>query len=131
MVSVEVWGGGTLCPHFPRMIAKKCMHALARSTCIFCMRQNNPCMLLLPPSPTPPLCVNSPTHLRYENTERRKAMVAEKGLLYLGMGVSGGEEGARNGERGNVGRWVPGLRVMRGEGGHGTSQPGSGGGILC
>jgi len=33
----------------------------------------------------------------YENTERRKAMVAEKGLLYLGMGVSGGEEGARNG----------------------------------
>ena len=35
---------------------------------------------------------------RYENTERRKAQVAEKGLLYLGMGVSGGEEGARNGE---------------------------------
>ncbi|KAK9808471.1 hypothetical protein WJX73_009871 [Symbiochloris irregularis] len=33
----------------------------------------------------------------YENTEKRKAMVAEKGLLYMGMGVSGGEEGARNG----------------------------------
>ncbi|KAK9845753.1 hypothetical protein WJX81_001436 [Elliptochloris bilobata] len=33
----------------------------------------------------------------YENTERRAAMVAEKGLLYMGMGVSGGEEGARNG----------------------------------
>jgi 6-phosphogluconate dehydrogenase len=33
----------------------------------------------------------------YENTERRQKMVAEKGLLYLGMGVSGGEEGARNG----------------------------------
>lgn len=25
-------------------------------------------------------------------------MVAQKGLLYMGMGVSGGEEGARNGE---------------------------------
>ena len=35
---------------------------------------------------------------RYENTERRKAQVSEKGLLYLGMGVSGGEEGARNGK---------------------------------
>jgi len=33
----------------------------------------------------------------YENTERRAASVKEKGLLYLGMGVSGGEEGARNG----------------------------------
>lgn len=33
----------------------------------------------------------------YENTQRRAETVAEKGLLYLGMGVSGGEEGARNG----------------------------------
>jgi len=33
----------------------------------------------------------------YENTERRAAEVAEMGLLYMGMGVSGGEEGARNG----------------------------------
>ena len=33
----------------------------------------------------------------YENTERRAKEVAEKGLLYVGMGVSGGEEGARNG----------------------------------
>jgi len=33
----------------------------------------------------------------YENTERRSKLVAEKGLLYMGMGVSGGEEGARNG----------------------------------
>jgi len=33
----------------------------------------------------------------YENTERRAAQVAEAGLMYLGMGVSGGEEGARNG----------------------------------
>ncbi|CAM6052063.1 unnamed protein product [Sphagnum compactum] len=33
----------------------------------------------------------------YENTERRAAAVKTKGLLYLGMGVSGGEEGARNG----------------------------------
>lgn len=34
---------------------------------------------------------------RYENTERRATKVAEKGLMYMGMGVSGGEEGARNG----------------------------------
>ncbi|KAI5069643.1 hypothetical protein GOP47_0015944 [Adiantum capillus-veneris] len=33
----------------------------------------------------------------YENTERRAKQVVEKGLLYLGMGVSGGEEGARYG----------------------------------
>ncbi|XP_057969288.1 6-phosphogluconate dehydrogenase, decarboxylating 1, chloroplastic [Malania oleifera] len=33
----------------------------------------------------------------YENTERRIRQVAEKGLLYLGMGVSGGEDGARHG----------------------------------
>lgn len=33
----------------------------------------------------------------YENTEHRQKKVAEKGLMYLGMGVSGGEEGARNG----------------------------------
>lgn len=35
---------------------------------------------------------------RYENTEKRIAKVASKGLQYLGMGVSGGEEGARRGE---------------------------------
>lgn len=33
----------------------------------------------------------------YENTERREKQLAELGLLYLGMGVSGGEEGARRG----------------------------------
>ncbi|KAG5573110.1 hypothetical protein H5410_062876 [Solanum commersonii] len=33
----------------------------------------------------------------YENTERRIDEASSKGLLYLGMGVSGGEEGARNG----------------------------------
>ncbi|PWA86566.1 6-phosphogluconate dehydrogenase family protein [Artemisia annua] len=33
----------------------------------------------------------------YENTERRILEANSKGLLYLGMGVSGGEEGARNG----------------------------------
>lgn len=38
-----------------------------------------------------------PAPYRYENTERRAAEVAKKGLGYLGMGVSGGEEGARNG----------------------------------
>lgn len=34
----------------------------------------------------------------YENSERRMAEVAEKGIRYMAMGVSGGEEGARNGE---------------------------------
>eukprot|EP00775_Hariotina_reticulata_P008665 gene8665-8846_t len=33
----------------------------------------------------------------YENTERRKEKVEAKGLRYMGMGVSGGEEGARRG----------------------------------
>ncbi|KAI3882307.1 hypothetical protein MKX03_007948 [Papaver bracteatum] len=33
----------------------------------------------------------------YENTERRIRETEQKGILYLGMGVSGGEEGARNG----------------------------------
>ncbi|CAN6585956.1 unnamed protein product [Malus baccata var. baccata] len=33
----------------------------------------------------------------YENTERRIAEANGRGLLYLGMGVSGGEEGARHG----------------------------------
>ncbi|XP_043721993.1 6-phosphogluconate dehydrogenase, decarboxylating 3, chloroplastic [Telopea speciosissima] len=33
----------------------------------------------------------------YENTERRMREVADRGILYLGMGVSGGEEGARYG----------------------------------
>lgn len=33
----------------------------------------------------------------YENTERRAAQVNERGILYMGMGVSGGEEGARFG----------------------------------
>ncbi|KAL2542809.1 6-phosphogluconate dehydrogenase [Abeliophyllum distichum] len=33
----------------------------------------------------------------YENTERREKQITDLGLLYLGMGVSGGEEGARHG----------------------------------
>ncbi|XP_077240988.1 6-phosphogluconate dehydrogenase, decarboxylating 1, chloroplastic-like [Tasmannia lanceolata] len=33
----------------------------------------------------------------YENTERRIRETSERGLLYIGMGVSGGEEGARHG----------------------------------
>ncbi|VAH22021.1 unnamed protein product [Triticum turgidum subsp. durum] len=33
----------------------------------------------------------------YQNTERRIEQAASRGILYLGMGVSGGEEGARNG----------------------------------
>jgi hypothetical protein len=35
----------------------------------------------------------------YENTERRQAALKEKGIVEIGMGVSGGEEGARRGER--------------------------------
>src|ERR1043165_4229385 len=33
----------------------------------------------------------------YEDTERRVKYVESKGMLYVGSGVSGGEEGARNG----------------------------------
>ena len=33
----------------------------------------------------------------YENTERRASALQDRGILYMGMGVSGGEEGARNG----------------------------------
>jgi 6-phosphogluconate dehydrogenase len=33
----------------------------------------------------------------YADTDRRQALVEARGLLYLGMGVSGGEEGARHG----------------------------------
>jgi 6-phosphogluconate dehydrogenase len=33
----------------------------------------------------------------YENTDRRAKEVTQKGILYMGMGVSGGEEGARHG----------------------------------
>nr|POE54032.1 6-phosphogluconate dehydrogenase, decarboxylating 2, chloroplastic [Quercus suber] len=33
----------------------------------------------------------------YLNTERRIEQASSQGLLYLGMGVSGGEEGARYG----------------------------------
>jgi 6-phosphogluconate dehydrogenase len=33
----------------------------------------------------------------YTDTERRQAEVEGRGLLYLGMGISGGEEGARHG----------------------------------
>ena len=34
----------------------------------------------------------------YENTERRQAALAEKQIIEIGMGVSGGEEGARRGK---------------------------------
>ncbi len=33
----------------------------------------------------------------YSDTDRRQALVESRGLLYLGIGVSGGEEGARHG----------------------------------
>ena len=34
---------------------------------------------------------------RYENTEMRAKKLEDIGIMYMGMGVSGGEEGARNG----------------------------------
>ena len=37
---------------------------------------------------------------RYQNTERRQALLKEKGIFHIGMGVSGGEEGARRGALG-------------------------------
>ena len=33
----------------------------------------------------------------FEDTRRRAALLAEKGIHYLGVGISGGEEGARFG----------------------------------
>jgi 6-phosphogluconate dehydrogenase len=45
----------------------------------------------------------------YTDTQRRTVALAEKGLLYLGTGISGGEEGARFGPSimpgGNVAAW--------------------------
>ena len=39
-------------------------------------------------------------------------MVGEKGLLYMGMGVSGGEEGARNGETSIFSTMSPQLQCL-------------------
>ena len=36
--------------------------------------------------------------IRYENTEMRAKKLEDIGIMYMGMGVSGGEEGARNGK---------------------------------
>ena len=44
--------------------------------------------------PFTPMCICCG---RYENTEARAAKLQSQGLMYMGMGVSGGEEGARNG----------------------------------
>jgi len=47
---------------------------------------------------------------RHQDTERRAAAMAEQGILFVGMGVSGGEEGARKGPSlmpgGAVGAWT-------------------------
>lgn len=51
----------------------------------------------------------------YSDTERRCKELAEKGMFYLGLGVSGGEEGARNGPSimpgGHVEAW-PAVRPV-------------------
>src|SRR5947199_450944 len=48
----------------------------------------------------------------FEDTIRRAKYVESKGLLYIGTGVSGGEEGARHGPRimpgGSAGAWPQG-----------------------
>lgn len=45
----------------------------------------------------------------YENTERRQADLKAKGIFEIGMGVSGGEEGARRGKY--MGGEKEGLRL--------------------
>jgi len=46
---------------------------------------------------------------KYEDTTRRCKSLADKGILFVGSGVSGGEEGARNGPSlmpgGNLKAW--------------------------
>ena len=70
----------------------------------------------------------------YENTERRQAALAKKGIFHIGMGVSGGEEGARNGESaggglGGLGGRVGGCSSIRwGEGPSFSLSSASGGG---
>jgi NAD binding domain of 6-phosphogluconate dehydrogenase len=50
----------------------------------------------------------------YENSERRMEKVADKGIRYLAMGVSGGEEGARRGVLPHMLRWCcPNGAVLR------------------
>src|SRR5262249_5204180 len=34
---------------------------------------------------------------RFTDTERRQELLAQKGIIFLGVGISGGEEGARHG----------------------------------
>ncbi|MCW8133939.1 MAG: NADP-dependent phosphogluconate dehydrogenase, partial [Planctomycetota bacterium] len=49
----------------------------------------------------------------YENTERRQAAAAAAGLLYMGMGVSGGESGARHGPSLMPGGPAEGWQLMK------------------
>jgi 6-phosphogluconate dehydrogenase len=48
----------------------------------------------------------------YPNTERRAEELKGKGILYLGMGVSGGEEGARNGPSMMPGGALEGYKMV-------------------
>ncbi|MEX2252456.1 MAG: decarboxylating NADP(+)-dependent phosphogluconate dehydrogenase [Acidimicrobiia bacterium] len=54
----------------------------------------------------------------YTDTERRQALVEGLGLLYLGMGISGGEEGARHGPSlmpgGSPGAWARVEPILKG-----------------
>jgi 6-phosphogluconate dehydrogenase len=54
----------------------------------------------------------------YQDTERRRALVEERGMLYLGLGISGGEEGARHGPSlmpgGSPGAWERTGRILKG-----------------
>ena len=52
----------------------------------------------------------------FQDTTRRQALVESKGLLYIGTGVSGGEEGARHGPSimpgGSPAAWPLGKRNL-------------------
>jgi hypothetical protein len=83
---------GTLQPSTVSIVGHhllKCQHSLAVAAVLT--------HLPSPPHPTP-----DHPNPRYENTERRQALMKEKGIFHIGMGVSGGEEGARNGAPGRL-----------------------------
>jgi 6-phosphogluconate dehydrogenase len=54
----------------------------------------------------------------YPDTERRVKMLQEKGILFVGTGISGGEEGARHGPSimpgGNVDAWPQVKEILQG-----------------
>lgn len=72
-------------------------HASCCCCCCFCACAVMQACWRRGQQPTLPALASPPCDDRYENTERRQALMKEKGIFHIGMGVSGGEEGARNG----------------------------------